>query len=49
MAEYTFQTDEELMTKLPLANYYSVVDGRIVSSGSCNFDGGFICAISDCI
>lgn len=46
MAEFNFNADEELFSRLPEKAFYTVVDNKVVSADG-NISGGYICAIGD--
>ena len=46
MAEFNFNADEELFSRLPEKAFYTVVDNKVVSADG-NIGGGYICAIGD--
>lgn len=46
MAEFNFNADEDLFSRLPEKAFYTVVDNKVVSADG-NISGGYICAIGD--
>ena len=46
MAEFNFNADEELFSRLPEKAFYTVVDNKVVSADG-NISGGYICSIGD--
>ncbi|MBO6009793.1 MAG: phosphoserine phosphatase SerB [Ruminobacter sp.] len=46
MAEFNFNADEELFSKLPEKAFYAVVNDSVITAEG-NFNGGYICAIGD--